>query len=378
MLVPSLNTALPLLTTVPECAEFSKTVAPYIPQLYDLPYKILAHYNDLDALKHIYLSTNPLVTAVGFSVFLSVVVLIVSEINKNYSQVDRLWSIIPVIYNCHYSLWAHLSGIPAHRVDHVMAVSILWGARLTFNYWRKGGYSVGSEDYRWAIVKKNVGSFWMVILNIAFISLGQNLLLLAITTPTYILLLVSRITGDNIDTFDSVFSKLMLTLVVIEFFADQQQWNYHKAKTIYQESAKTPKEYNFTREQLDRGFNTSGLWAYSRHPNFAAEQAFWVSLYQWACCQTWSYLNWAFVAAISYLFLFQASTWLTELLSAGKYPEYKVYQKRVGKFLPKRDTKSMEEVKSVEEKKVEAKSVGKSTGKSSGAGSVGKGKGKKR
>lgn len=21
--------------------------------------------------------------------------------------------------------------------------------RLTFNYWRKGGYSIGSEDYRW-------------------------------------------------------------------------------------------------------------------------------------------------------------------------------------------------------------------------------------
>lgn len=23
--------------------------------------------------------------------------------------------------------------------------------RLTFNYWRKGGYNVGSEDYRWSV-----------------------------------------------------------------------------------------------------------------------------------------------------------------------------------------------------------------------------------
>lgn len=23
--------------------------------------------------------------------------------------------------------------------------------RLTFNYWRKGGYTVGSEDYRWYV-----------------------------------------------------------------------------------------------------------------------------------------------------------------------------------------------------------------------------------
>ena len=35
---------------------------------------------------------------------------------------------------------------------------------------------------------------------------------------------------------------------------------------------------------------------------------------------------------MSYLILFQSSTWLTEKLSAEKYPEYKIYQQRVGKF----------------------------------------------
>jgi hypothetical protein len=51
------------------------------------------------------------------------------------------------------------------------------------------------------------------------------------------------------------------------------------------------------------------------------------------------------------LILFQASTWLTELLSAGKYPEYKVYQERVGKFLPKMGTKNMELPHTDKEKK---------------------------
>lgn len=32
--------------------------------------------------------------------------------------------------------------------------------------------------------------------------------------------------------------------------------------------------------------------------------------------------------------LFQGSTWLTELLTAGKYPEYKAYQRQVGVLLP--------------------------------------------
>lgn len=33
--------------------------------------------------------------------------------------------------------------------------------------------------------------------------------------------------------------------------------------------------------------------------------------------------------------LFQGSTWLTELITAGKYPEYSMYQQKVGRFAPK-------------------------------------------
>jgi steroid 5-alpha reductase family enzyme len=146
----------------------------------------------------------------------------------------------------------------------------------------------------------------------------------------------------------------MFALVLLEFYADQQQWNFHQAKAQYKKTAKVPKEFGYTREQLDRGFNTSGLFSLSRHPNFAAEQAIWMSLYQWSCCEAYTFVNWTFAGAMGYLLLFQASTWLTELISAEKYPDYKVYQARVGKFLPKGNTKSMEEPKKpAEEKKVQ-------------------------
>ena len=38
---------------------------------------------------------------------------------------------------------------------------------------------------------------------------------------------------------------------------------------------------------------------------------------------------------ISYLLVFQGSTPITEWISGGKYPEYKSYKQRVGRFLPK-------------------------------------------
>jgi len=35
------------------------------------------------------------------------------------------------------------------------------------------------------------------------------------------------------------------------------------------------------------------------------------------------------------LILFQASTWFTETISEKKYADYKIYQKKVAKFIPK-------------------------------------------
>ncbi|KAF2091826.1 DUF1295-domain-containing protein [Saccharata proteae CBS 121410] len=325
--------ALPVVKSVTDCADFGTTVAPFIPQLQALPQLVLQQITDLEALKSLYLSTNPLITAFALSLALAPIFLVLSEINKNYSQVDRMWSLLPTIYNAHYALWAHMSGLPTQRIDNVLAFSCVWSLRLTFNYWRKGGYEIGSEDYRWEYLRTKISPFLMFVFNVLFISLAQSVLLFAVTTPTYVLLLASKATGQDMTTADIFFARGLMALVLVEFFADQQQWTYQQAKKQYQSTAKVPTGYD--REDLDRGFVVSGLWCWSRHPNFAAEQAIWVLLYQWSCFETYTFFNWTFVGALSYLFLFQASTWFTELISAGKYPDYKEYQQRVGKFLPK-------------------------------------------
>jgi protein-S-isoprenylcysteine O-methyltransferase Ste14 len=109
--------------------------------------------------------------------------------------------------------------------------------------------------------------------------------------------------------------------------------DFQEAKRVYLKTAKVP--HKFDQEDLDRGFVVTGLWSWSRHPNFAAEQAIWVVLYQWGCWTSEVLYNWTFLGAMSYLLLFQASTWFTEHITAEKYTDYKEYQNRVGKFLPK-------------------------------------------
>lgn len=46
--------------------------------------------------------------------------------------------------------------------------------RLSYNYWRKGGYSVGSEDYRWQILREKIAPPLFFVFNVLFISLAQS------------------------------------------------------------------------------------------------------------------------------------------------------------------------------------------------------------
>lgn len=118
--------ALPVVKTLTECSSIQQTVLPYLPQLYDFPQQLMQSWNNPAELQTIYLATNPLISALAFSIFLAPVFLLVSEVNKNYSQVDRCWSILPTIYNAHYCLYAHLNGLETSRLDHLLACSIVW------------------------------------------------------------------------------------------------------------------------------------------------------------------------------------------------------------------------------------------------------------
>ncbi len=126
MLVPPHTLALPAVNSLEDCSNFTIAVQPFIPQLYDFPQRFFQSLSDPEALKNVYLSTNPLISGFALSLFLAPIFLVVSEFNKNYSQVDRVWSILPTIYNAHYALWAYLAGIPNERTNTILAFSCIW------------------------------------------------------------------------------------------------------------------------------------------------------------------------------------------------------------------------------------------------------------
>ncbi|KAK5990003.1 hypothetical protein PT974_08266 [Cladobotryum mycophilum] len=324
--------ALPTIKSLQDGGDYYKVVEPFIPQLYELPQKVLANISSLDGLKGLYLETNPLVSGFAASIAIGFIALVSSEINRNYSQIDRLWSILPNLYVVHIAAWARLSGLPHARLDLIAAATTAWSIRLTYNYWRKGGYQIGSEDYRWEIIKAKVPGVIFFVFNVTFIAFIQSILLFLFScAPAYVILLSTQLEPE-IKTTDLVYLGAELALVFSEWVSDGQQWNYHAAKKQYKEDGTVAE--GFTQADLERGFLTKGLWAYSRHPNFLAEQTIWFVLYNWSCWASESVYQWAGVGAISLILLFQGSTVLTESITGGKYSGYDHYRREVGMFIP--------------------------------------------
>jgi hypothetical protein len=98
----------------------------------------------------VYLSADPLTTATLFAVALGVVCYVLNAVTGNCSFVDKLWSLVPWWYTIHFAVQPVLAGGALNERAALMAVlSVAWGLRLTYNFYRKDGYTWHGEDYRW-------------------------------------------------------------------------------------------------------------------------------------------------------------------------------------------------------------------------------------
>lgn len=174
-------------------------------------------------------------------------------------------------------------------------LATVWGVRLTFNFARHGAYKLkfwsGEEDYRWSILrsKKEFQPRWKwMIFDLLFISIYQNVLVLMTTFPA----LVNMNSNVAFNYIDIIAIIIMVAAITIETIADQQQWNFQTAKWGMIKSGKQlPEPYN-------KGFNTIGLWKYSRHPNYLGEQSTWVGFYIFSIAAGIGIFNWSVIGAL--------------------------------------------------------------------------------
>ncbi|MFJ6532287.1 DUF1295 domain-containing protein [Microbacterium sp. NPDC091662] len=254
----------------------------------------------------------------------SAVCWVLSLITRDTSWVDRAWSIVPVAYVWIFVAGAFANGDGSARMVLMGVLATAWGARLTFNFARKGGYT-GMEDYRWAVLRGRMRPWQFQLFNVLFITGYQMALLVLITLPAQIAAQhPSALTG-----WDALFIAAFLAFLVGETIADQQQWVFHRRK----------KEAGGT---LAPGFATTGLFRYSRHPNFFFEQAQWWAFYAIGATAAVTggagliggVLNPTIVGPALLTVLFIGSTIFTESITSSKYPAYADYRRTTSMLVP--------------------------------------------
>jgi len=260
---------------------------------------------------------TPLVLVILLASGLGVFAWIASLLTGDTSWVDRLWSIVPVAYVWVFAAFASWTNT---RLDIMATLVTVWGVRLTFNFARRGGYS-GMEDYRWYMLQSRMSRWQFQFFNLFFIVIYQNMLLVLITLPA-LTAYQHRTTVFNVG--DGLLAALFLALTVGETIADQQQWDFQSWKRHEVESGRDP----YPR------FVQTGLFRFSRHPNYFFEIAQWWVIFLLGVVAADSALQWTVIGAVLLTLLFVGSTSFTESITLLRYPEYAQYQRTTSAVIP--------------------------------------------
>ena len=271
---------------------------------------------------------TPYGVALGACTAVAVLSWMASILTRDASWVDRLWSIVPALY-CGIVL-ADV-GFGSARVAVMTALASAWGARLTFNLIRRGGWRPDSEDYRWTYLREQIsqrrvlgwqiGEVGFQAFNVLFVSFGQMALIWLFTSPVHRAWQYAEV---PLGWLDYVAIVAFVVLLVLETVADQQVWRFQQNKArLAAEGA-----------EVERPFLTEGLFRYCRHPNCTCEQAMWIVFYLFAISASGRLWHWTGLGWVILLLLFAVSTRLTEKISGERYPAYSLYQAAVPMFVP--------------------------------------------
>jgi steroid 5-alpha reductase family enzyme len=183
-----------------------------------------------------------------------------SVVFRNASFYDAYWSVAPVPI---VLAWWLLGGKNWTDTPQLLAFIgvMVWSIRLTIN-WVRGWDGLSHEDWRYGALRAQTGIFYPAV-NFLGIHLFPTVLVFLGCLPLYPLFFVSL---DSVAGASSNFWTLLGCVVcmlgaLIELVADEQQRAFKKQNLEPQ------------------AFIQTGLWAYSRHPNYFGEILFWVGVF---------------------------------------------------------------------------------------------------
>jgi len=238
-------------------------------------------------------------------------IFVIALIKKDNGIVDIAWGlgfVLVALFNFFY-----IPGFTARQMLVTLLI-LLWGIRLAhyINCRNKNK----PEDFRYAAWRKQWGKFW-IIRTYFQVFMVQGFFMLVIVSPVFLL---HYDNGARLGILEIIGVIIWLIGYLFQAIGDLQMMKFkknpdNKGKII-----------------------TSGLWKYTRHPNYFGESLMWWGIFLIVknAVPGW----WAVISplTITFLLLFVSGIPLLE----KKYkdnPEFQVYAKKTSIFIPWRPKK---------------------------------------
>lgn len=255
---------------------------------------------------------HPLWTALIADTVGTLVVFAFSMTVNNHSMYDPYWSVAPLVLAPWLALLPQAEAAVGMRQALAMGAVYAWGLRLTFNWLRHWG-GMTHEDWRYVGLRRaSGGAFWAVSLT------GIHLMPTFMVFGGCLALWPALVVGtEPIGWLDGLAAIVCSGAIGIEALADHQLHQYRK-------SAPPPERI------LD-----TGLWGWSRHPNYFGEISLWWGLWLFglaAAPSAWWTL--AGPVAITLLFVFISLPMIEKRMHARR-PGWTAHCRRVSLLVPR-------------------------------------------
>lgn len=175
----------------------------------------------------------------------TVLTFIFSLIFRNASVYDPYWSVQPIVILIAFAIGKEIT---LERLLLLIAVCI-WGVRLTAN-WAYTFHGLQHQDWRYTMLREKTGVFYPII-NFVGIHMVPTLVVYGCTVPAVYAFLHEG--SWNIGSI--LFFCMSVGAAVLQGTADIQMHRFRKHRS--------------------GAFIRTGLWKYSRHPNYLGEICMW-------------------------------------------------------------------------------------------------------
>jgi steroid 5-alpha reductase family enzyme len=229
---------------------------------------------------------------------------------------DLHWPLIPLICSIYFHFTTNTIEFFSFQRLPLIIIIFTWSFHLIFQTITSSN-DIQHEDWRYQILRKKYGNYFLTFAFFALHLLPMFQVLIGSSSIYYIY--ADTHVYQNITIVDILLLLIILSGVLLENLADRNltEFRRHRQKS---------KQHKF-------GVLSTGLWKYSRHPNYLGEIIFWWALFFLGYAHNaplWCGLG---PLLITLMMIF-GSIPMSEERLYRKYPDYKFVQQHVSMLIP--------------------------------------------